>query len=80
MLWHFAGYDVGRPRGGICPGQASVLTIMPRRSASSITNMNNKTNLLKPLADRGPLIVTAAAAPVRVSSRRGRVVSLLLPH
>ena len=34
---------------------------LPRRSASSITNMNKRRNLFKPLADRGPLNVAAAA-------------------
>ena len=34
---------------------------LPRRSASSITNMNSKRNLLKPLADWEPLNVAAAA-------------------
>jgi len=67
MLWHSAGYDVGRPRGwhlswaSICPHHN-----LPRRSASSITNMNNKRNLFKPLAERGPLNVAAAA---RLGSR-----------
>jgi len=71
-LWHSAGYGVCRPRGGhlswesICPHHN-----LPRRSASSITNMNNKRNLFKPLADRGPLIVAAAARLVsRVKQAR----------
>ena len=67
MLWHSAGYDVGRPRGGhlswasICPHHN-----LPRRSASSITNMNKKRNLFQPLADRGPRNMVAAA---RLGSR-----------
>ena len=32
-----------------------------RRSASSITNMNNKRNLFKPLADQGPRNMAAAS-------------------
>ena len=53
---HSAGYDVGRPRGGhlswasICPHHN-----LSRRSASSITNMKNKRNLFKPLADAARL-------------------------
>ena len=67
MLWHSAGYDVGRPRGGhlfwasIYPHHN-----LPRRSASSITNMNDKRNLFKLLADRGPRNMASAA---RLDSR-----------
>ena len=67
MLWHSAGYDVGRPRGG----HLSWVSIFPHHSlpgrlASSITNMNNKRNLFKALADWGPCNTAAAA---RLGSR-----------
>jgi len=53
----------------ICPRRN-----LPRRSASSITNMNNKRNLFKPLADRGQRNMAAAARlGSRVKqARRGR--------
>jgi len=31
MLWHSAGYVVGRPAEDICPGQASVLCVFATR-------------------------------------------------
>jgi len=62
MLWNSAGYDVGRPReGNLSWASICLHRNLPRRSASSITNMNKRRNLFKPLADRGPLNVAAAA-------------------